>query len=331
MARRRDYQGIDAASEGEDDRPRRSAGRIGVRAVSGPSFKGRSQLVEFDPGAFRCSRLAAQLADEWVEYVESTGITASAASGYRRAIDRFCKAVDAELKGTGTEGDVDLASPLMFRLVAKWERGLSATYRAGSSWPAYLAGSLRTLIIRRDDHPDRATDTALARMAHGPLLVAWGEKNEHDEFSRKDKLTLVRAAWAAVNELESRLAAGWHLADQGKHPETGSWLCLPDLLWGLARGQISPKDITSRLPAPSAWPQDLRELAMRPDGSIPATAAGQILARRLVAWLYPTTLDLHAFRVLLVDATGCTSEEVTRFGAKDVEFLPKGVRLTVVR
>ncbi|MFT9790819.1 hypothetical protein ACMZ5E_31940, partial [Streptomyces rhizosphaericola] len=332
MARRHDYGASAVAeySERAQESPKPTA-RIGVRSVICTKSAGRVQVIELDPGEFRCSRLAAQLADEWVEYVESTEITAGPAGAYRRAIDRFCTRVDAELEDTGTAELVDLADPRTARLLAKWERGLTSTYSPGSTWPAYLATSLRTLLIRRDDHPERALDQALARMARGPLLVAWGEKAEHDEFSRKDKQTLVRASWAAVNELERRLAEGWRLAEAGQHPGSGSWLHLPDLLWGLAHGEVTPTDIRSRLPSVSCWPDDLRKLVMRPDGRLTVNTARQKLVRQLVAHLYPTTLDLHAFRVLLMDSTGHTSEEVTGFGAKDIEFFPKGVRLTLVK
>ncbi|MFI8499669.1 hypothetical protein ACIGFK_14380 [Streptomyces sp. NPDC085524] len=328
MPRRRDYEdGLDGAY-GESARPVK---RIGVRTVVCVKSPGRTVVQRFDPGLYRCSRLAAQLADEWVEYVEATEVTAGPSSAYRRAVDRFCTAVDAALEGSGTETEVGLESARTSRLLAKWERGLSATYRTGSMWPAYLASSLRALVIRRDDHPNRACDPALVRMVRGPLLVAWGENSERDEFSRKDKQALVRAAWVAVGELERRLAIGWRLADQGRHPESGSWLSLRDLLWGLSRREIEPKTIAAALPSPACWPGELRELVARPDGSALTRAVKQELVRHLVAQLYPTSLDLHAFRVLLMDATGHTSEEVTGFGERDVEFLPRGVRLTLVK
>ena len=47
--------------------------------------------------------------------------------------------------------------------------------------------------------------------------------------------------------------------------------------------------------------------------------------------LYPSHLDLHAYRVLLVAATGYTPEEVTALTDTDVEFLPTGVRLTLTK
>lgn len=56
-----------------------------------------------------------------------------------------------------------------------------------------------------------------------------------------------------------------------------------------------------------------------------------ILVRWLVSQLYPSHLDLHAYRVLLVAATGYTPEEVTALTDTDVEFLPTGVRLTLTK
>jgi NADPH:quinone reductase-like Zn-dependent oxidoreductase len=57
-----------------------------------------------------------------------------------------------------------------------------------------------------------------------------------------------------------------------------------------------------------------------------------VVARWLVRQLYPCDLDLHAFRVLLIAATGGHApEEVTGLTEDDVEFLPGGVRLTLTK
>lgn len=74
-------------------------------------------------------------------------------------------------------------------------------------------------------------------------MVRYGETSELDEFSRQDKRALVRAAWDGVHALEKRLTAGWELAAQGQHPNHGSWLHLPDLLWGFAHEEIGPQDL----------------------------------------------------------------------------------------
>ena len=143
---------------------------------------------------------------------------------------------------------------------------------------------------------------------------------------------MVKAAWQEVHALEKRLADGWSLAAQGRHPDDGDWLHVPDLLWGLSRGVIEPRQIGDALPTLTAqWPDVLREMVLRADGTVAKRRARRDLILQLLARLYPTNLDLHAFRVLLMDAAGHASEEVTGFGAQDIEFLPKGVRLTLVK
>ncbi|MEV4840383.1 hypothetical protein AB0K05_38165 [Nonomuraea sp. NPDC049486] len=160
--------------------------------------------------------------------------------------------------------------------------------------------------------------------------VPQGESSELDEFPRKDKLTMVRAAWAAVVALEKRLAAGWDTAAQGRHPDNGCWMSVADLLWGLAHAAITPRDINRHLPVVRLWPAELVDHVARPDGTLPHFAK-QALNRRLVGQLWPTSLDLHAFRILLMDATGHAPEEVSALRENDVEFVPGGVRLTLVK
>ncbi|MFJ6726650.1 hypothetical protein ACIQPQ_17240 [Streptomyces sp. NPDC091281] len=191
---------------------------------------------------------------------------------------------------------------------------------------------MRLLIVRRDDHAERDVDGGLAQFARGKTLIAAGESAERDEFTLVEKRAMVRAAWNAVIALEKRLAEGWAMAGQGRHPDRGSWLSLPDLLWGLSCGEIDLREISASLPVLRKWPSELQRLVQYDDGTpiYPQTAKLR-LNSQLVAQLYPTTQDLHAFRVLLVDTTGHASEEVTSFGEGDVEFLPHGVRLTFVK
>ncbi|MFB6908271.1 hypothetical protein ACFCWB_28750 [Streptomyces bacillaris] len=278
-----------------------------------------------DPAAYRCSLLAMQLADEWTEYVAATAITGNAHT-YAQAIDRICQHVDLEL---GPEAErASLAAPGLFDTLVRWELSLPEGYAPGSTRPAMLASSVRVLIIRRDDHPGRMVAPDLARLARGTALINSGERTERDEFTREEKRAIVRAAWVSAHATRKRLDEGWALAAQGRHPVQGSWTSIPDLLWGLSREEITCGDVRF-LPPPREWPPELLEFTAGP-GNIPySQSARSQLARRLFATLYPTTLDLHAFRVLLMDATGYTSEEVTGFGEAGVEFLPKGVRLTL--
>ncbi|WP_282693538.1 hypothetical protein [Streptomyces sp. CC208A] len=303
-------------------------GRIGVRVVA-VNDQGRERLQYIDPGDYQCSKLAAQLADEWVEYVNATGLSASASRDYVRAVDLVCAAMDAASEDSAA---LSLESVDLMPLLARWERTLPAAYKEGSRQPGMAASGVRILIVRRDDHAERRVDESLARFSRGQTLTGWGEGAERDEFSRADKQALLKAAWSSVHALEKRLAEGWALAEQGRHPDKGDWLHVPDLLWGLSRGAILPRQIGDRLPPTTAlWPTVLREMIQREDGTVAPRRARRDLIWQLVRRLYPTNLDLHAFRVLLMDATGHASEEVTSFGLSDIEFLPKGVRLTLVK
>ncbi|MFJ4673308.1 hypothetical protein [Kitasatospora purpeofusca] len=298
-------------------------GSIGPRVVEVPR-----QLLAVNPSDFGCSRLAMQLADEWVEYVAATTITTHA-KVYHLAITRFCKHVDKELGPTAEA--VTLNDPRLLDLLLKWELSLPESYAPSSTYPAVLAGAMRVLIIRRDDHPDRPVAPDLARLARGPALLGSGEKTERDEFTRQEKRALVRAAWENVHATRKRVEEGWALAGGGRHPDQGRWTSIPDLLWGFAHDRITPQDIHRRVPAPREWPPELRMFVTGPDEVFVPQMARRLLARKLVASLYPHNLDLHAFRILLMDATGHASEEVTGFGETEVEFLPKGVRLTLLK
>lgn len=46
--------------------------RIGIRQVVTPDSRGKKRVLQFDPSQFACQTLAAELADEWVEYIEVT-------------------------------------------------------------------------------------------------------------------------------------------------------------------------------------------------------------------------------------------------------------------
>ncbi|MGI8313145.1 hypothetical protein [Saccharopolyspora hattusasensis] len=298
-------------------------GGIGPRVISIPR-----ELLAVDPSGFRCTRLAMQLADEWVEYVAATAITSHART-YHMAINRLCEYVDKKL---GPEAEaVGLADQGLFDLLIGWELSLPETYAPSSTYPAVMAAGLRLLVVRRDDHSDRDVAPDLARWARGPALLAGGEKTERDEFTRPEKRALIRAAWQSVHATRKRLDEGWALAEQGQHPNAGSWTSIADLLCGLAHEQITPDDIRRHIPPSREWPPELQAFAAAPGRALVPQSARQQLVRQLFARLYPHTMDLHAFRVLLMDATGYTSEEVTGFGEKQVEFLPKGVRLTLLK
>ncbi len=298
------------------------AGGVGPRVVKLPR-----NLLCVDPADYTCSRLAAQLADEWVEYVAATEITGQAKT-YQQAISTLCRHVDKAFGSAAPQ--VGLGDPSLLDVLTAWEIALPEAFRPGSTRPAMLMSAIRVLIVRRAEHRERAVDPVLERFAGGFNLIGPGETTERDEFKRDEKLALVQAAWRSAHATRKRLDDGWALAATGRHPDEGSWTSVPDLLWGLAHDQITPSEIRDNLPRPRHWPAELHALAAE-GGTVRPQLARVTLCRRLIAQLHPGSIELHAFRVLLIDATGHASEEVTSFGEAHVEFLPNGVRLTMLK
>lgn len=308
-----------------------AVGRIGVRMVKAPDRTGASREIMFDPNDFRCSTIAGELADEWVEYAEITELSGAWAGTTRRAVRDFCRHLDGALGEQAHLASLAQPHPDVAAVLADWERTLPARFRAGSTTPSMLAASVRSLIARRARHDQRPVADGLRRLVDGAVGVAWGHSEEVDEFSRKDKRMLVRAAWAWVNQLDARLAAGRAAAARGRHPAIGGWTDVDNLLWGLANKQVSPRQISENLSVVHEWPTPLRACIESPDQPVFPARAKEILIRWLVRQLYPDHLDLHAYRILLVAATGHAPEEVTGLTLDDVEFLPTGVRLTLIK
>jgi hypothetical protein len=311
--------------------PKAAVERIGLRVVSAPDRTGTMRAIVFDPSVFRCAVLAGELADEWVDYVDITNVTGSSAGLGRRAIRDFCTHVDSRLGEHAPGAGLAKQHPDLARVLAEWERTLPSRFRAGSPTPSTLAATVRALISRRAHHEQRPVAAGLRRLVDGEVGVSWGNTQEVDEFSRTDKHALVRAAWEWVNRLDTRLAAGWAAADRGKHPAEHGWTEVADLLWGLAHGQVYPHEILDNLPIVHHWPPELRACIERCGRPIAAARAKEMLTRWLVQQLYPSHLDLHAYRILLVAATGHAPEEVTTLTIDDVEFLPSGVGLTLTK
>lgn len=306
--------------------------RVGLRCARGRLATGTTRQLELDPSEFRCARLVGELGDEWVEYTETIGLSAGAAGVHRRAIRRFCAFVDHACGDDAPVASLARTRPCLAAVLAEWERVLPSDFGPGSVKPAALASALRTLITRRSQHEHRHTDDRLRRLLDGNVGVDWGASREFDEFTRAEKRAMVTAAWRAVRALEQRLAHGRALAAQGRRPGEHGWTEAANLLCGLAGEHITPKDIQLALPPSRGWPPALRahlEDLPRPGGR---AVTRQMLVQWLVRQLYPTDLDLHAFRVLLVVATGgAAPEEITGLSTNDVEFAPEGVRLTLTK
>src|SRR6266704_4532561 len=75
--------------------PAPALAQIGIRRVTGHGTAAQvSRVLELDPGTFRCARLVAQLADEWVAHATLARSTSSVVGSYRRAVVSFADYVD---------------------------------------------------------------------------------------------------------------------------------------------------------------------------------------------------------------------------------------------
>lgn len=301
--------------------------RVGIRQAMTADVRGFVRPSPFDPAGYACRRLAEELADEWVEFVEVSRVRVGTTRNYRQAIEAFCQFTDGQLGERAPQASMARPDPDMAVVVLAWERQLPAQSPLGSTRPAVMASAIRTLINRRGRHPDRPVDPGLGGLAAGQHALHWGSSRELDEFSRKDKAALVQAAWKDSGDLAKRLAAGRALAATGGHPAEHGWLSLPNLLWGLADDAVTPREIARQLRG--VWPAELSALVVREDVRPSMRVYFLILA--LLEMLYPTQRDLHAFRVLLVAATGHAPEELTGLDEDDVEFVENGVRLTLTK
>jgi hypothetical protein len=300
--------------------------RIGRREVVSLDDQGEPRTAWLDPHRFTCSNLAAQLADEWKELCETSEYSYAACRRYRRALIDFCTFVDQTV-AHADQAALSSASPDLVHAVTEWTRGLPARHTAGSREPGHHANSLRRLVDRRAQHPDRVVTANFDGWLTGASGLRRGKTQEVDEFSRADKKRIIAAAWADLRALEQRLNRGRELAAAGVDPRSGGWLAPANLLWGIAREAVSTEEIARYLPQ-GGWPLELSELLQgEPNPFDPKRR----LINDLVRMLYLHNDDLHAFRILLMAGTNRASEEITGLTEDDVEFQPGGVLLTFTK
>lgn len=298
-------------------------GRIGVRQVSPKDGLGRPRTVRLDPSDFRCSKLAAELADEWVELVEAANYGPGSATHYRQAVEAFCRHVDATVSRSA-DASLAVTEPDLHHAVTEWIRLLPSRHKAGSRTPAWLAGKLRILVGRRIEHPHRPVAGQLPGWVEGALGLRRGQTDELDEFTRAEKRKIIQAAWADRLAIEARIKVGWALVARGCDPAEGGWAEPANLLWAIAHEAWSFKEISQHLPKWSAMAVPLR--SMLPEDTLPRSGK-RMLLRHLVNQLFLHNRDLQPYRVLLMAATGRTSEEVTALDEDAIEYGPHSVMI----
>ncbi|MER5466805.1 hypothetical protein ABT010_40590 [Streptomyces sp. NPDC002668] len=303
--------------------------RIGIRRIV-VERRGGERTWHIDPGDFACSLMAAQLADEWALYAETTGIRDPGKQA--TAVRRFATFTDAWAAQRGVDarlvrldgGLVDLTEVLF-----DWEHALRAQFPPPSKAPYSAVGWILALIAQRAARDAQVPETLRARAA-APALFDKQPCTVLDEFSQAERLALRDAARRDVRALEERLARGQELLAAGRDPRITGWCAVENLVWAAGAGILSVEAVRPHLPRKvGRWPAPLRELALSvgvggpgPGCSIPSL----ILAA--ASLLFPREIDLQPLRVLLLLGMGdCTPEELLDLQIPDVEFTDGGVRI----
>ncbi|MER5639219.1 hypothetical protein ABT095_19940 [Kitasatospora sp. NPDC002227] len=292
--------------------------------------RGEKVEVVLDPSLYSCKNLVAQLADEWVALIAVSQLSEATTRDYRAAIITFAEYVDQHAPSPelcSLDGPRDDLAPIVY----EYGRQLPRSYPPGSPRPHSLSSKLRALINFRLQREDVDLQGGLRELLASRNRVPSGRTTEVDEFSRKEKAALVREAWAVVRAAEQRIREGDQLVAAAKgHPDQHGWCDLGNLLWAVGQSELIREGISTKLPPLAAWTEDMHaQVGSRSE--IQARYARRFLLRSLVQTLYPTADDMHAFRILLIAATGHSPEEIAGLCMSDVDFIQSGVRLTLTK
>ncbi len=162
------------------------------------SRPGSSWAIHLDPGRYGCASLAEQLGDVWAHLAD---IGAGSPDAQLAAIRSLLSSVDAMAGGS----DLGLADLSLEHLEA-WEAGLLAAQRSSPSATPYTKAIHLMAVLRwlsnQPDSPLRPEVTERAR--RGTRLEPF-RKAGPDEYSRRERRRLVRAAIDVVKDEAGRL------------------------------------------------------------------------------------------------------------------------------
>lgn len=263
------------------------------------------------PLAYQHPLVAAELADALLEMRRSLGLADGTAYHYRRSIESLLQGLSSAIPRGVSLAHADSA---VVDAIHEWEASLAATYSPESDIPYKRGRQIRRLIQVRAAGGQSISEPLL-RWACGPVLHPVGETTPLDEFSNAERLAIRDACRARVRALESRLEAGRKLLERGQDPRASGWSSSADVLWGVRHlGRVTDASIFNEV-AHADESGALDDLV----GEVNATSVHHSMGRAM-AYLYPSDLDLIAFRSLLQLETGAAPEEWADVKLSDVEW-----------
>lgn len=285
--------------------------RIVHLVVRGVSIDGSIRPTDFPQPL-----LAAELADEYLAMFLTLGLAHGTIYNHRKALLSLLNALPVSLKKSSSLQTDDFSVVEAF---FQWELILGEKYRPTSHIPAKFPTVIRRLIRRRLD-TGKPTSVHARQWALGSNLHQGGLDKPLDEFSNAERLAIRDGCRQRIRVMEHRLERGRELLATGRDPRVHGWSSLSNMVWGthhLFNEENSSilKHLSQAFDALSDTEQ--RELG----GRHPQRKGGSFhIARNLMSLLYPTALDLNAYRALLQLDTGAAPEEITDIKISELQW-----------
>lgn len=279
------------------------------------TFRGCTLDGSIEPGHFPHPLMAAELADELLEVHAVYDFSDGTIYNYRKALLGLLESLPSSLPKTTS---LATGGRILATTLHEWERSLAASYPASSQVPSRHPGFIRRLIKNRVAR-QLPVDARIHQWSESPSLHPLPRPRPLDEHSNSERISIRDGCRQQVRELETRLAVGLALLERGVDPRNAGWVSPANLLWAtrhLARPG-SPGIVSQVGSAASQLPAaDRAILDLDPDATMPGLA----VLNRLVSMLYPTDVELIAFRSLLQLDTGAAPEELTCLTLDDLEW-----------
>lgn len=282
-----------------------SASRIGVREVQFgvPDL----QPMSIIPKDFIAKTVASQLADAWVKL--DSGKSASVVSLRRGAIIDFLNYLDNTL---GVDLDILTDGDVVARSYLSWFKTLGPRYSAESVMPNRLSSTLQTAIYTALQ-TEGVYEGLLRSVASGPAPIRKPEPNEVPEFSPAERSAIVSAARAHVRAFEEAQRWAVDFTTRGDTLETEQEKEVARLL-RLASELALESDHLQGLN-----PEQIRGLrSLFPDSIRQLNPVG--ILQLVYESVYPSARVLFAYRLLLMEATALSADEITSLGVDHITF-----------
>lgn len=268
------------------------------------------------PSDYKHPLLASELADEYLEMFQTMNLSHGTIYNHRKAVISLLKSLPASLKKSSSLGAEDDS---VIEAFYQWEVGLGEKYSPNSEIPSVFPTVIRR-IVRQRLTAGKLTSRQAEQWALGSNLHQRGIVQPLDEFSNAERLAIRDGSRQRVRDLEKRMKQGRELLALGKDPRAHGWSNVPNMLWATHNLTLS------------GMPSILKEISMSFDslteseqyllgGPHPFGRGRSVrIIRNLMSLIYPTALDLSAYRTLLQLESGAAPEEITNINTKELQW-----------